>query len=431
MRFRLTCGVGAAALSGALLLLASASPTASASPSPAASSAAATGKLISGAIVGTDGSPAADATVSLNAWPTPQFLAAQAIGDKVPVKAITTTTTSRSGRYSLDPDLSSLGPDYVSPDGSVSLEIDTAQGDASQEWSIPAAIPRSRAAEASADSIVAGSRPGVLDFDLHRGTLAQRVGAAPVHTQKLAATRNPVSSDHVAPMDNTAPGCFGWTSYKSFPDRSEAFLNLYTYSGHATVNEKIGSSHSLGVSANYAGQGWALHGSLSLEKQSSTSGTDSFTGNTRLWNEVNARECDDYCWDSGHTDPHYNFQMRPVSFHMFLTRRDPIAARFWNTLYCDSEYSGTYGKTQGSNQAFSLGLKLPYLSVEARAAFSHETTVSWSPGSVGEFLCGSNSLGFASAPFAGGEPVPSGGGGCGIQPYNSESTSLRPESTPC
>jgi hypothetical protein len=135
-------------------------------------------------------------------------------------------------------------------------------------------------------------------------------------------------------------------------------VNLYTDSGHATVHEKVGSSHSLGVSADYAGQGWALHGSVSLEKQSSASGTDSFTGNTRLWNEVNAREYDDYCWDSGHTDPHYNFQMRPVSFHMFLTRRD-------------------------------------------------------------------------AAPFAGGEPVPSGGGGCGIQPYNTASTRPHPESTPC
>lgn len=382
---------------------------------------------IRGTVTSTSGAAAAGASVTLVAWPSADYLDALAVGDTVPTVAVATTTTASDGSYSFSPDFSALGSDYLSTDGAVNLDIEAVVGATMQQWSTVSALPGSIAAQDDASAGVTGVRTSQVNFDLETATVAESAGPSvdsetvPTASGSAAVSAQPsgtltsmqpssMQTDAV-PDDPIPPGCTSWSDYKFWGKRQEKFLNLYTFSGSTEVSESNGSSHSLGVGINVGSGGWSADGSMTLEKHTSSSGSDDFTGNEQLSNYVNMHQYERSCWGVNYSGYHTEYEVRSTSFNSYLAVRTHIINRSWNINDCVYYHSGHYTKSQGSNQNFSTGLSAPYISLHAEASFTHDTTVTWSPGSAGEELCGSTSAGWASAPFAGGEAYPA--TGCG------------------
>lgn len=414
------CALVIAALVGSAVVAVTAT---AATPSTSDSATA----LIAGTVVGPNGVAAADAIVSLIAWPTPEHLSELEIGDAVSTEVISTTSATSAGRYSFTPNLGALGPDYVTPDGSVNLELDATAGGSEQQWSIPAALPGSAASTSAGPSTaVQTSRPASVDFDMYSDTLTEEIGATPAHTSSIATVPAPEfrTAYHASDVVDGVPPegfCSAYVKYRLEPNRQEEFLNLYTFSGHAQVTETLNSTHSLGVSLALSKGGWEVDGSANLEKDTSAGGEDSYTNNVRLSNAVNAEEYQQTCTTFSDTEE-YHYMQRPDSFNQFLTAVDPINPIAWNASNCYRKTSGSYWKTQGSNQDFAHGFKTPFIEVGSQAAYSQQTSVRWYPGSEGEWLCGSTSAGFLTSPFAGGTVSPAGGGGCGVTPMGAGTT---------
>jgi hypothetical protein len=407
-------------------------------------SAAASTQLVSGNVVAPAGSAPATASVSLVAWPSDDYLAAQTIGQTVPTEVLATATPSAAGSYTLSPNLAGVGANYVDPDGLVNLELDTTLGSQSQEWSLSAAVPGSVAATQDPQLAVAGSTPDTVNFNMSQATVTQTdsTGVSETDPVQLTSADTLSQATHgvgpgAAPATGNSPddhpdpaGCSGWTYYSYYGNRNETFLNLYTYSGDTTVTESAGSTHTLGVGADENNNGWGLDGEHSITKEASASASNSWTSNEQLKNTVNEHEYQRYCWLQDDINYHAEYKIEAVSFNAFLTSATHIINTNWNSKNCHLYASGNYTKIQGSNQSFSGGLNTPFISLKSQAEFSKDSSVGWNPSSAGEEMCGSTNAGWASAPFAGGEAVPATGCGPADNPSMDGSTATVTDTVP-
>jgi hypothetical protein len=353
----------------------------------------------------TDGGAAVEgAVITLTAWPTADYLAGLPDDAAVPTQDIAVTTSAADGSYNLATDLSSLGSDYVYPDGTVNLEETTVTAASTVSYDFDGAVPSSEAADdVDYGDAVPGSAPITLDPDM-TGQMGHGVGPGLVtdsvpamKTAASAAQFRVMQADAVSPQDTPPQPCSGWTASTTYHDRSEKFIDAWPVSSaHATVTEDIGSSHKLGIGISIDGGSWEAHGTTTIEKTTGSSAAITYSSPRRLANQVSYRKYRQSCPGGVNGPGGTTYQVRPNGFDALQpTGLATNIAPMTSWTHCVYYDKGQFGKTTGSNVEFSAGVSAPYISLNVQAAYSKHTQISWNVTSR-TYLCG-DTAGFASA----------------------------------
>jgi hypothetical protein len=388
-----------------------------------ASAAAATSSLLSGKAVDQLGHINQAMTISVEAWPSGAVLDSIAEGDTVPVVTLQTTHTNALGYYDLDPDLTALPADYLEPSGAVNLDVMIADASSggSESYSFSAAEPGTDAVD---NPLVAtADRPQTVSFSLASNSVSAGLGSETAATNTTANdvdaadadTGGVVSPDTPYPTPGGGTTCDPWKKSSPYNGRRENFMNLWT-AGAADVHEEVGSSHTVGVGVAVTGGGWTVSGSTETEAHSGAGGDRSYGHNYLLANAVNMQHLTAYCGKyvqnsgGGWTLKRWYKHRQVVSSMNALLLDDPhsIGDHNWPTGNgaCRHYTGGTFTKTSGSNSTIAVGVDGPFINVNARAAYTKDTAVVWHPPASGAYLCGSNTKGWASAPYAGEDKNP-------------------------
>lgn len=352
------------------------------------------------------GNADAGASVSVTAWPNSQTLDALADGADVPTTTVATGYTDSAGNFSANPDLSTLDPaTYAETGGSVQLEVDIVDNQGYvQQLAFSAAEPTSDdAINGAAASVLA---PEEMSVDLKSKQITETTGTA---------ASDSYATPQTTPNAGYVPGDWYCLPYKKTEHivRNERFYNLYAF-GKSQVAEETGAAHQVAVGVNIDDQGWGIDSTVAIDTTSSSGGTLSFNNNHTLYNSMNVAKFDQDCYSSSGGIPYHNHKVEATSLHDLMVSYPSIQNRSWNQNNCGPvRTSGDWYKTSGRDQKFSAGISTPWIGLSTQAAYSKHMRVDWYPPSSGEVLCGSNNLGFASAPFAGGYSANTGCGGSG------------------
>jgi len=377
---------------------------------PAVPSSAATtsSTLLAGTVLGTDGTAAAGARVDVAAWPNGASLEALPKGAAVPLLDLGQATTDTAGRYRLDNALSSIPAKYLEPGGTINFDVTaTLANDMQQHLSTTGARA---AAVATPGVAVPGVQPARITFNMKRQQVVQAVGkAASTTTPARALATATTSADHPSPLAGVpTPGCTTWAKSTFYPNRTEHFMNLYTY-GSASIHLETGSTQSLGIGFS-AGGAWSGDGNATLTTSSSSAADGAFGSSQQLSNLVNYVAYNRTCPVKGGTT-RYEHLVRPSSLAYLLTSAVHIPDRSWASCYpYSSAMRGKqYSKQQGAGQEFAVGISLPFMYLNARAAYTQSLSATWTIPSAGEDLCASSSAGWVLSDLVGGRAHPAPG----------------------
>jgi hypothetical protein len=325
------------------------------------------------------GMPVPGATVTLTAWPDADTLMGLPSGAPVGTTRLTTVIVGTDGSYAVAPDLSSLSARYREADGTVNVELEIGSPAGHAQYSLPVALSAHVPAAGDATTAVGGSRPARVDIDLAQHTVVNSLAA---HTSGLATFATPVarSGDYK---------CGDWEAGDKLRQRPEKFMNVYAdRTGKATVTETAASSHTLGVAIKISSGPWSVDGSASETVSDGSYATNTYAHDVAIKNTVDYRKYHRLCVTENFKT-HWEHEARPGHFFALEVERltEPIrGAGFSN---CVMVHRGTYTKTHGRSKDFSLGMDLYFVRVEAHAAYSSHTRISWHITGRNR-LCGSN-----------------------------------------
>jgi hypothetical protein len=362
--------------------------------------------LVSGQVLNAS-VPVKGASINLTVWPNQAELSKLPVGATVSTRSIASIVTDAKGNYTLSPDLASLPAAYREPDGTVNLEMDATSTATTQEWNIPTAIPGSAAAAMSTVA-VATARPAGVSFNLGKATVTTRL-AGSTRAHAVTTAKAPSRSALARPGGNSAQtvtpdgppfegGCAAWVTGATVVNNPERFMNLYAMTqAHASLAEKVGSSHTLGVAINYGSGGYSVSGSVAMHTTTSAGGTLSYSANRTVYNSVNYRQYSRRCYHSYGSEVEH--EAKPAGFYDLQSKSAAISPITW-TACSAPKSSGTWVKNQGSNVEFSVGVTLPFASVNSQAGFSADTEITWSP-TASVVVCGNTENGWIISPQAG------------------------------
>jgi hypothetical protein len=387
-----TCSLLAAALVAAL----------SAAPVRSSAAASAPRGLVYGKVA-VDGTPVSGARLTLTAWPNASTLDRLRPGDAVPTLRVAVASTDAAGDYAMTPDLARLDPStYREGDGAVSLEEQVTTRTATTTYDFSAAP----AATTRRTPLLADTRTNQqqLSFDL---------GAAATATARLTreprGTTQAISAERLSrPVDPAGcgwgcpPPCEYHAGKKHYRANYERFMSLYTAPrAPASVKERTGSEHSVGIGVKVDQGAWSVGGSVTWTYNRSATAQLTYLHDLDLFNQINYR----VFWAKPRDcqfDPIGKWkikrQVRPVSWYDMLSWKWPIMRKWWP--YCTNQKRrGTYTKEQGSNITYELGVTLPFIDLKAHASFSHDTEIVWHIRRP-IYICGSTRDGWIESPQA-------------------------------
>jgi hypothetical protein len=349
-------------------------------------------------------------------------------GDVVPTKSVATGTTDESGRFVLAVDPDALGVDYIGAHNGADLEIAIANDDRQVDWSFTAFVQESDGdgqawsnprLETANSSLKRQERkaPTHLLVDLGEEPTIVEEGKAPeewigpdrkpLGKSRGAAATRVLSHDRTIPsrrksdVSAAAPPICATSATNEYQyGRREEFVNaIGVLNAKATVSQKSGTDHTLGVAIDYKNDQAGFKQSGSLTKSFSSSAESSFGITQLAYNTVNYRKYRYKCSITGTVKWE---QWRPDNYNDLNAGSISIARPSWNasSANCTTKDNGTFIKTQGSNQVFSAGVSLNVISLSSEAKFSSETSLKWVFTGRAK-LCGSTSAGWVSAPQAG------------------------------
>ena len=325
-----------------------------------------------------DASKPVPATVTLTAWPDVAALDHLPDGAVVGTRRIATATTGVDGSYSLAPALSSLPHRFREADGTVNVELEIGSDIGHAQLSLPIAVSAASPAARVTTTAVPGTRPADVDVDLSRGDVTDSLSTGP--RPAAITTAVPQSGDYK---------CGDWEAGDRLGQRPEKFMNVYADpTGKATVTETAASSHTLGVAIKVSSGPWSLEGSASETLADGSYATNTYAHDVAIKNTVDYRKYHRFCVTEDFKT-HWEHAARPGHFYALEVERltEPIrGAGFTN---CVMVHRGTYTKTHGRSKNFSLGMDLYFIRLEAHAAYSSHTKISWHITGRNR-LCGSN-----------------------------------------
>jgi hypothetical protein len=385
---------------------------------------AANGQAISGAQVG------------LWAWPNGATLAGLADGATVPLLLVASATTSSTGAYTLQPDLTKLGSSYFEPSGAVALTLQVARTSSAQITSLSAALPGSAAATES--PVAVPGTPATVNFDSGTGKVqsslvdsvstedgATDVETAPAHTYQARSSNGARASGASAasvvdgtPVADPYVGrdpvsCSGFIAGAKSTGKPEHFVNVHAWSGaSASLNETSNDSHTLGVGLRYDGGAWGANGTSENSTSIGNGATRVFATPTSVSNQVNYRQFKQTCVYQGGTTSTETTKATGFYALEVPALDKPISMPGWTSCVI-------YGadvhlvKTKGKNDTYAAGVNLGFVSLLARDTFTKNMSLNWHT-TAKSFYCGSDGQGPAAAPRALVKKWVSGGGGCGV-----------------
>jgi hypothetical protein len=358
-------------------LIASAAALTAFAPAVAAHADPPTGVVVSGHVLEATNA-VRGATVSLIAWPDAGALDQVPDGAPVGTRQIATAITTDDGSYTLAPDLSSLPDRFRESDGTVNVELEIASPTGHAQFSLPLATSAAVPAAEVTTTAVPGSRPAEVDVDLSRHAVADSLSTR---------TRPATLATSVAQSGDYK--CSDWEAGDKLGQRPETFMNVYADpTGKATVTETTASTHTLGVAIQISSGPWSVDGSASQSLADGSYATNTYAHDVAIKNTVDYRKYHRFCVTENFKT-HWEHEARPGHFYALEVERltEPIrGAGFTN---CVMVHRGTYTKTHGKSKNFSLGMDLYFIRVEAHAAYSSHTKISWHITGRNR-LCGSN-----------------------------------------
>lgn len=374
--------------------------------------------------------PIAGATVTLTAWPNAAALDALPDGAEVPTRTVATAQSDASGAYTLAPRLATLPSDYTEPSGAVSLVLEAAKDGVAQSHNVAAALANS-AAGATSDSIAEPGRPAVINFDRAAqtasdststavdagtpdGALASALTSAATHPGTADATAdtgiplggegNVAAGSASMPVPAFIPRCGPWHAQKErIYGAPEHFVNVYTWSGApATVDEEVGSEHSLGAAMHTIGTvGWSATAGIEISTATSNGAAAVVRSSKAEYNQVNYRYFLQSCWAAanGHFTGN-NKQWRPTGFFALTPQgiEKSVSHPYWNSHLCSDYKAGQrVVKSKGANTTYTAGVDLGFISVSSHASFSSNMTITFQLTQDSE-VCGSTAEGLVKSP---------------------------------
>jgi hypothetical protein len=417
------------AITSAFGLAATISPILSPQPAVAAAPAPTISEdgVVSG-VVTSNGVAVAGADIIVTAWPNQDLLDKLGDGEAVPTKTVATGTTDGSGQFSLAVDPDTIGKDYIGAHSGADLEIAIANDARQVDWNFTAFVqesdgdgqtwsnPRLDTAEASLMS-QKRKAPTHLLVDLGAESTVAEEGKAPENwigpdrkplgkSRGAAATRV-LSHNRTMPSQRRSevaaaapPICVTSATSEYQYGRRQEFVNaIGVLNAKATVIQKSGTDHTLGVAIDYKNDQAGFKQSGSITKSFAASAESSFGVTQLAYNKVNYRKYRNKCAITGQV----NWEAwRPDNYNDLNAGSLSISRPSWNasSANCTTKDNGTFIKTQGSNQVFAAGVNLNAINVSSEAKFSSETSLKWVFTGRAK-LCGSTSAGWVSAPQAG------------------------------
>jgi len=170
----------------------------------------------------------------------------------------------------------------------------------------------------------------------------------------------------------------------------EYFMQAYAWSGaYATVVQKYGNDHTLGIAYSATGSDASFKQSGSISTNMAASASRSGVADAYVWNKVNYRDYVSSCSASK--------TRKPYSVNALLTNFTYSAHPSWST--CQTYSGGTYTKSQGTNVTYSAGMDIGPINVSAQSGWNSNTEITWTVTSRTK-LCGNSSAGWVSSSIA-------------------------------
>lgn len=372
---------------------------------PSSNAGAATTSILSGTVTQDGTTPASGATVTLVAWPNADYLAAQAEGATVPTLNALTTSTASNGTFTASPDLSAIPAMYHEPDGAVNFEVDvvTASGATSMDSTYLFSGADITAPAADSTYVATTNDPMTATLNVANGTATTATARSKPSTGKLVQTT--MKRTTVTPR-NGGIGCGPDTVGPWTRGAPERFMRVYALTGaSAHVTEKSSSSHSLGYGVKIGTDAWgAASGSTDMDTEIGGFAGLTYNSNTLIFNRIDYRDYIRNCNGGGPVVT----RRRAVKFVGLENQglEQSISAplswaqnRCQQVSHAQDGSAGVFGKDQGSNVKFSVGIDLGAFSVASQATYSSSTEEVWSVKSDFQ-LCSSNSNDWLHAPQA-------------------------------
>jgi hypothetical protein len=412
------------AITSAFGLAATISPILLPQPAAAAASAPIISEdgVVSG-VVTSNGVAVAGADIIVTAWPNQDVLDDLGDGEAVPTKTVATGITDGSGQFALAVDPEAIGKEYIGAHNGADLEVAIANDTRQVDWNFTAFVqesdgdgqtwsnPRLDTAEASLMSRKRKA-PTHLLVDLGAESTVAEEGKAPeswvgpdrkplgksrgaAATRVLSHNRTMPSQGKSAVVAAAPPICVTSATSEYQYGRRQEFVNaIGVLNAKATVIQKSGTDHTLGVAIDYKNDQAGFKQSGSITKSFAASGVTQLA-----YNKVNYRKYRNKCSITGQV----NWEAwRPDNYNDLNAGSLSISRPSWNASSenCATKDNGTFIKTRGSNQVFAAGVNLNAINVSSEAKFSSETSLKWVFTGRAK-LCGSTRAGWASAPQAG------------------------------
>lgn len=375
--------------------------------------------VVSG-LVTNNGKAVPGADVRAEVWPSAEVLAKQPSGEKVDTRTAAEAVTDPDGNFAISVIPSSLSKNHVSANGSVDFTLIVADDKYQIRWNFTATRAKSGTPGLWGNPRIAptllaqrsrdGDAPTRLSIDIGNdahvieqgnepakwlGPDGQLLGAAKgLEAAKVARKPRTIGRQTVG---SSVEECNAWGAMNEYQNGvSESFVRAVG-SGNApvTVDQEVGTEHTLGVAADDALGNWSQGGSLTLSFGAEAE--TAYPGYPKtILNDVNYRKYQMFCFFI------WYYEWRPIGYFALNSGWAPISTPSWTS--CTTYYSGKYTKVQGSNLTFSVGVGLSPVNVSAQAQFSNQTKLTWNVSGPAK-LCGSNGFGWASAPEAGAYPA--------------------------
>jgi hypothetical protein len=389
----------------------------------AAPRSAITGSTLVTGVVTRDGEILENADIIATAWPKQEVLDQLTAGETVPLKVVATGTTNDAGQFALSVDAATVGDDYLSDTQSVDIELSAADGTQQVDWNFTAELvgqadgitkawsnPRIAGRPSSAKSR-AQVAPTRLLIDLGKNSKVTQDGEDPAGwvgpdnepLGKAAATAATLVTAHKRTISSGRARDFVACSTTATNEydraRQEVFANaIGTPDSPATVIQKNGTEHTLGIAVKGASNGSGFKEEGTLTKSFSASASTEYTNAYQVSNRVNYRKYVFIC-----TPLASKTIWRPDGYSALNAQASTIRYPAWNALAnCNRYVQGTFTKTAGSNATFSAGVDLSAVNVSSNAKFNSETEMSWTIlHNKWIYLCGSTRSGWVSSPQAG------------------------------
>jgi hypothetical protein len=386
--------------------------------------------VISG-FISDKGSPVGRASVVVWAWPNQKSRGHLKAGSSFTLYPVGAALTSSTGAFRVDVDPRSLPQRVKNRHGIVNFELDAIDGSktlsyrfsargrahqlGSTRWWRPLPAPGgslknatptfrgdigSRLAWISTDSPKTWVNESGKLVSTRDASEAERAAVGPTTRQYTAMAADLRASasqrdgstlrgaDFKSVFARKAPCHITWNS--DILNKVEHFVNIETMPGiPETVTEEGGSTHTLGVGINVAGEGWTASGTASITR---TSDSEVDVTDNNPHTETNLADFQNFTNQCAG-----RLEKDPWKFADMLTSDGHAIVATWYTASCGNHSTSTNWNSAGATaMTFAGGVDLGVVSVSAQSGYKNSENLHYHFNQDGE-VCGNNVEGSLSS----------------------------------